>query len=53
MTITLAARGGQTEMVFEQTGFAGAATRDSHREGWTEAFDALTAALVRQKAVAR
>ena len=52
ITIRFAERNGKTEMSFEQTGFADAATRDGHREGWTEAFDALAAALSRQKAVA-
>jgi uncharacterized protein YndB with AHSA1/START domain len=51
VTINLAERNGKTEMSFEQTGFEDAATRDGHREGWTEAFDALTAAIARQKAV--
>jgi uncharacterized protein YndB with AHSA1/START domain len=52
VTITLSERGKNTEMVFEQTGFADAATRDGHRLGWTEAFDALSDALSRQKDVA-
>lgn len=52
ITINLAERNGKTEMSFEQTGFEDAAMRDGHREGWTEAFDALTAALELKKAVA-
>jgi len=50
ITITLAERGGNTEMVFEQTGFEDAAMRDSHRGGWNEAFDALNASLKRAEA---
>ena len=43
--INLVERNGKTEMTFEQTGFEDAATRNSHREGWTEAFDALADAM--------
>ena len=45
VTITFAERDGKTEMVFTQTGFDDAATRDGHRGGWNEAFDALEKAL--------
>lgn len=45
VTITLNERNDKTEMVFAQTGFESAASRDGHREGWNEAFDALTTAL--------
>ena len=45
VTITLAERGDKTEMAFTQTGFDDAATRDGHRGGWNEAFDALEKAL--------
>ncbi|MBC7939419.1 MAG: SRPBCC domain-containing protein [Chitinophagaceae bacterium] len=47
VTITLAERDDQTEMVFVQTGFDDAPTRDGHRGGWNEAFDALAGALAR------
>jgi uncharacterized protein YndB with AHSA1/START domain len=49
VTITLDQRDDRTEMVFVQTGFEDAASRDGHREGWTEAFDALAAAFARQQ----
>jgi uncharacterized protein YndB with AHSA1/START domain len=42
VTVTFAARGGKTEMTFRQTGFASDASRDGHRGGWEEAFEALT-----------
>jgi uncharacterized protein YndB with AHSA1/START domain len=41
VTVTLAERGGKTEMTFRQTGFVSAASRDGHEGGWTEAFDRL------------
>jgi uncharacterized protein YndB with AHSA1/START domain len=47
VTITLTDRDGRTEMTFEQTGFDSLPSRDSHREGWTEAFDMLEAGLER------
>lgn len=34
---------GKTRMIFRQTGFASAASRDGHRQGWNEAFDDLAA----------
>lgn len=45
VTITLTEKDGATAMSFLQTGFEDAETRDGHRTGWTEAFDALDAAL--------
>jgi uncharacterized protein YndB with AHSA1/START domain len=45
VTVTLDERGDKTEMVFTQSGFGDAATRDGHRKGWNEAFDALEKAL--------
>jgi uncharacterized protein YndB with AHSA1/START domain len=45
ITLRFSEEGGRTVMHFEQTGFDTAAMRDSHDEGWTEAFDALDAAL--------
>ena len=38
VTVTFAERGGKTEMTFRQTGLPSDASRDGHREGWTEAF---------------
>ena len=49
VTIALTERNGKTTMLFEQTGFEDADTRDGHRDGWTEAFDALVVALARQE----
>lgn len=51
VTLTLTEHGSKTRMVFEQTGFADTATRDSHFESWTEALDALDAALTCSKRV--
>ena len=45
VTITLTEQDGGTEMVFEQTGFDSAGSRDGHGQGWGEAFDALGEAL--------
>ena len=50
VTITFDERDDKTEMVFMQTGFADTASRDGHREGWNEAFDALTGGLARAAA---
>ena len=52
VTITLVERDDETEMVFVQTGFEDAASRDGHRDGWNEAFDALTGGLARAAATA-
>jgi uncharacterized protein YndB with AHSA1/START domain len=41
VTITLFDEAGKTRMVFEQSGFLDTATRDSHNDGWNEAFDHL------------
>ena len=41
ITVTLAERGEQTEMMFRQTGFVTVASRDGHEGGWNEAFDEL------------
>lgn len=41
VTITLFDEGGKTRMVFEQAPFRSADVRDSHRDGWNEAFDHL------------
>jgi uncharacterized protein YndB with AHSA1/START domain len=43
ITVTFVARGARTEMTFRQTGFVTVASRDGHRGGWNEAFDALAA----------
>lgn len=36
---------GKTRMIFRQTGFTSAASRDGHGEGWTQAFDSMAAYL--------
>ena len=41
VTVTFAEHGGKTEMTFRQTGLPSAESRDGHRGGWNEAFDAL------------
>lgn len=41
ITLTLTPAEGGTRLVFEQTGFASAASGDSHAEGWNEAIDNL------------
>lgn len=41
VTITLADRGGKTELTLRQTGFASIEARDGHRFGWTSALDVL------------
>jgi uncharacterized protein YndB with AHSA1/START domain len=33
----------KTRMIFRQTGFGSAASRDGHDQGWTQAFDKLAA----------
>ncbi len=38
--------GSGTRMVFVQSGFADAAVRDGHREGWSECFDRLAEAAL-------
>ena len=49
VTVTLTERDGETDMLFEQRGFPSEKSRDDHEGGWTEAFDALAAAMkVRQ-----
>ncbi len=45
ITVTLTEVANGTEMLFEQTGFASAASRDGHGVGWGEAFDAMARAL--------
>lgn len=45
VTITFVERDGRTEMTFRQTPFESAEDRDSHRGGWSEAFDKLDAHL--------
>jgi uncharacterized protein YndB with AHSA1/START domain len=45
MTVTLAERGGGTEMTFRQSGFDSAESRDGHRDGWSQCFDKLDAYL--------
>ncbi len=41
VTITLADEGRSTKMVFRQTGFTSASSRDGHEGGWNESFDRL------------
>lgn len=50
ITITLADRHGRTELTFRQAGFASAADRDSHREGWSESLDRLEAYIAARSA---
>jgi len=45
VTITLHAQGEQTEMIFEQTGFATVESRDGHDGGWSESFENLAVHL--------
>ncbi len=45
VTVTLAERGGKTEMRFHQAFFESVESRDGHRGGWTECFDRLAAHL--------
>lgn len=42
VTVTFAAVGDRTEMVFHQTPFETTEDRDEHESGWAEAFDDLT-----------
>lgn len=46
-TVTLNERDDKTEMVFVQTSFEDAASRDGHRDGWDEAFIAVPDELAR------
>jgi uncharacterized protein YndB with AHSA1/START domain len=41
VTITLAERGGKTELTLRQTGFPSVESRDGHKYGWTSALDVL------------
>jgi uncharacterized protein YndB with AHSA1/START domain len=41
VTITLAERGGKTELTLRQTGFTSVESRDGHKYGWTSALDVL------------
>ena len=43
VSVSFADDGPRTVMTFRQTGFASDASRDGHRGGWNEAFDALEA----------
>lgn len=45
VTIELHEQGPRTRMVFTQTGFESAASRDGHGEGWASSFDQLAALL--------
>ena len=45
VTVTLAERGEKTMMTFAQAGLLSVDSRDSHAEGWNEAFDNLSAHL--------
>ncbi|WP_225772421.1 SRPBCC domain-containing protein [Inquilinus sp. Marseille-Q2685] len=45
IALTFRERDGRTEMTFRQTGFRSVESRDSHRDGWSECFDKLPAAL--------
>lgn len=41
VTVTLTEKDGHTEMTFQQEGLATIESRDSHKAGWSEAFDNL------------
>lgn len=41
VTISLAERGGKTELTLRQSGFASVEARDGHKEGWTSTLDRL------------
>ncbi len=41
-TVTFTGHAGNTELTFHQAGFASAASRDSHEEGWSSALELLT-----------
>jgi len=41
VTITLAERGGKTELTLRQSGFASVEARDGHKHGWSSALDVL------------
>ncbi len=47
VTVIFEERDGKTEMTFEQAGLPTPASRDSHRGGWSEAFDHLVQHLSR------
>jgi uncharacterized protein YndB with AHSA1/START domain len=47
VTVTFADRGDKTEMTFRQSGFKSDGSRDGHRGGWNEAFDALAQVLAK------
>lgn len=47
VTVTLEAKGRQTAMRFEQTGFSSLEFRDGHEDGWRGAFDNLADHLER------
>ncbi|MEO8575152.1 MAG: SRPBCC domain-containing protein [Gemmatimonadales bacterium] len=46
VTVTLTARGNQTEMNFRQTGFDSVDSRNGHADGWGQSFDRLEEVLV-------
>jgi len=50
ITVTLADKGGKTEMVFRQAGLPSEASRDGHRGGWNSSFDRLDDFLAGAKA---
>jgi uncharacterized protein YndB with AHSA1/START domain len=45
VTIEFSEKEGKTTMVFTQSGFEAADSRDSHSEGWGECFDKLVKVL--------
>ena len=47
VTVTFTERAGKTEMVFRQSGFDSAESRDGHAGGWNECFDRLDALLAK------
>ena len=45
VTVTFTERGGKTEMIFRQSGFESAESRDGHQDGWNECFERLVKLL--------
>ncbi|MGH6896936.1 MAG: SRPBCC family protein [Geminicoccaceae bacterium] len=45
VTVTFAEHGQRTKLGFHQAGFESVASRDSHRDGWTECLDRLAGYL--------
>ncbi len=46
ITVDLAERDGRTELIFQQSSFLSAESRDSHESGWSECFERLAEYLL-------